>query len=86
MSVAQFAAVLAVHPGTVHRWESAELQAVPVDGVAANILIALDQRSEKQPGFQASRVGDEVIQALVIGGALLALGLLIGHLVGSERK
>lgn len=85
MSVPQFASVVAVHPGTVHRWESAGDLPVAIDGVAAGLLAALDQRLQKGQHFQANQVGDAVVRALMVGGALVALGLLISELVGKER-
>lgn len=80
MSVPQFSSVLAVHPGTIHRWESHGSVPVPVDGVAANVLAALDQKVRPETTFPAQKVGNEVAEALLIGGALLALGLLIKEL------
>lgn len=86
MTVPQFASVIAVHPGTVHRWESAGPVAVAIDGVAANVLAALDQKLQNRQQFQANQVGEDVVKALLVGGALVALGLLIGELVGERRS
>jgi len=81
MSVGDFADVLAVHPATVHRWESAGERATTIDGVAAGVLGALDQKIGRKPVFHSQQVGDEVVKALIVGGALFALGLLIHELV-----
>lgn len=84
LSATQFAQVLGVHPSTVHRWESAGPQSVPVDGVAANLLIALRQRpllSDRE----GAQVGDRIAQALIVGGALVALAALIEWLTKSGR-
>lgn len=85
MTVPQFSSVIAVHPGTVHRWESAGSLPVTIDGVAANVLAALDQKLHSCHQFQPNQVGDEVVKALLIGGALVALGLLIAELVGGKK-
>lgn len=85
MTVPQFSAVIAVHPGTVHRWESAGVLPVTIDGVAANVLAVLDQRLLPGQQFKPNQVGDEVVKALLIGGALVALGLLIAELVGGKK-
>lgn len=90
MSVPQFSTVIAVHPGTVHRWEAAGTGLIPIDGVAAGLLSALDQkvnhRQQQAADFRPDEVGQQVVQALVVGGALLALGLLIGELVGKGKR
>jgi len=90
MTVPQFSTVIAVHPGTVHRWEAAGPAEVPIDGVAAGVLAALDQKVRRNTGpaadFNPGDVGQQVVQALMVGGALLALGLLIGELVGKGRR
>lgn len=89
MSVPQFSTVIAVHPGTVHRWEAAGMEEISIDGVAAGVMSALDQkvnhRQQQLADFRAKEVGQEVVQALVVGGALLALAILIGELVGKNR-
>jgi transcriptional regulator with XRE-family HTH domain len=82
---AEFAAVLAVHPGTVHRWEGASAD-VTIDGIAANVLAALDKKLRTDEEKKVSKVGSEVKEALLVGGALLALGLLIAALVDGNQK
>lgn len=88
MTVPQFSAVIAVHAGTVHRWEAAGAAPVPVDGIAANLLAALDQKIQREGvvSFRPSEVGEQVVQALLVGGALLALGLLIELLLKGGRR
>ncbi len=86
MSFGQFSAVLAVHPGTVHRWEASGTIPVTIDGVAANVLAALDQNLVENHEFQPNQVGSDVAKALLVGGALVALGLLIAELVGNKRR
>lgn len=85
MTVPELASILAVHAGTVHRWEATGADPVTIDGVAANVLAALDQRLREGQRFQPNRVGEDVVRALLVGGALVALGLLIGELVGDSR-
>ncbi len=79
LTVAQFAAVLGVHSSTVNRWESAGSQTVPIDGVAANLLTALRQRLSGNPAPEQDldETRDAVLAALAVGGALIALGVLI---------
>lgn len=79
LSVTQFAAVLGVHASTVHRWEAAGDELVDVDGVAANVLIALRQRVADEAEGSAKEAGRAVVEALLIGGALVALAALLAY-------
>ncbi len=86
LTVPQFASVIAVHPGTVHRWEGAGSAEVPVDGVAASVLMSLDMKVKNdKAAFDAEQVGKQVVQTLLVGGALLALGFLIAQ-IAKEGK
>lgn len=81
----QFANVLGVHPTTVSRWENASGPVV-VEGMAFTVLSALrlrlaqDRRAEKT----ARETGKEVSDALVVGGVVLALALLVAFAAGKE--
>lgn len=79
LSAPKFATVLGVHPSTVFRWEAAGDGSVPIEGIPLNVLTALRQRVSEE-GLDPEQVRDkgrEVSDALVVGGVLLALGLLI---------
>jgi len=83
LSIPQFAAVLGVHQSTVHRWETAD-EPVRVGGIPASVLAALRERAvhgQFDPG-QAQQAGREISNALVIGGVLVALALLISFARG----
>lgn len=80
MHVDVFAQVLAVHPGTVRRWEGEGTNLVTVDGIAASLLSVARQRLRGNPAPTQQELhakGDEVAAALVAAGALIALVLLI---------
>lgn len=81
LTVPQLAAVLAVHPGTVHRWEMSGAAAVPVDGVAANVLAGLRQRVPGTGPAELTQTGEAIKDALLVGGALLALAALLKFLL-----
>jgi len=83
LSAAQFAQVLGVHPSSVHRWEAVGKESVTVDGVAANLLVALAQDIKKRR--DAAKVGEAIGQALMIGGTLIALGVLVNWLTDGKR-
>lgn len=80
MSIDSFAAVLAVHPGTVRRWEGIGDGLVAVDGIAANVLAAAQQRlhgPSRPTPQEVRRTGDQVAETLVAAGTLIALAALI---------
>ena len=76
LSVTQFAAVLGVHPNSVHRWE--RLEEAPVEGVPLALITSLRQRLllSRAPKRSAAEVGKEVQTKLAIGGMVLALAFL----------
>ena len=78
LSASRFATVLGVHPSTVHRWESAGQAAVTVEGIPLSVLLALQHRVAHTPHQEASDLGKRVAEALLVGGALAGLVLLIG--------
>ena len=82
LTVEQFATVLAVHPGTVKRWEGYGVRPVTIDGIAANVLAALQQRVERalDPETELRPTGNEITKALLVGGAILALAALLNTL------
>lgn len=75
LSVTQFAAVLGVHPNSVHRWE--RLHDAPVEGVPLAVISGLRERLERPvPKHDAAAVGKQVQNKLAIGGMVLALAFL----------
>ena len=78
LSSSQFASVLGVHPTTVSRWENAKGPVI-VEGMAHTVLSALQKRlaANRRAKVEASRAGEEISDALVLGGVVLALALLV---------
>lgn len=76
LTVTQFAAVLGVHPNSVHRWE--RLEQAPVEGVPLALITSLRQRLlvNRPPKRDPTEVGKEVQNKLAIGGMVLALAFL----------
>lgn len=85
LSSSHFAAVLGVHPTTVSRWENAQVP-VEVEGMAWTVLTALRRRlvEDKRARLAAQKAGQEISSALVFGGVLLALGVLVAF--AANRK
>ena len=78
LSSSQFASVLGVHPTTVSRWENAKGPVI-VEGMAYTVLSALQKRlaGNRRAKVAASRAGEEISSALVFGGVVIALALLV---------
>jgi hypothetical protein len=79
LTVPKLSTVLGVHPSTIHRWEASGPYPVAIEGVPWNVLAALRQRvivGQTDPNLVRSK-GQEVSDQLVVGGALLALAVLI---------
>lgn len=78
LSSAQFASVLGVHPTTVSRWENAKGPVI-VEGIAYTVLTALQLRLAQggRAKVEATQTGEEISNALVFGGVVLALALLV---------
>ena len=86
VTVQTFAMVLGVHPSTIHRWESAGVELVAIEGVPWKVLWALRKRvirARLDPEVVRNG-GQEVSDALVVGGALLALAALIAFACGQK--
>jgi transcriptional regulator with XRE-family HTH domain len=83
LSVAEFSTVLGVHPSSVHRWEAAGKTEVPIEGVAWPVVSALRFRMNDDGAARrnAAKAGEAVAAALITGGILIALGLLLAFAV-----
>ena len=85
LSSSQFAHVLGVHPTTLSRWENSQRSAAKVEGMASAVLTALDRRlATKSATTVAGKKGQEVSDALVVGGIVLALAILVAF--AAEQK
>lgn len=80
----QFAAVLAVHPGTVRRWEGAGPELLAIDGVAAEVLARLDREARGVDAGTMEQVGERVANALLMGSAVAGLFVLLKWLLDEE--
>lgn len=73
----QLAQLLGVHPLTVHKWERDLL--VPTAHQQA-MLVSFGKASASRKG-----IGDEVAQALVAAGVIMALFLLLEAALGKKK-
>lgn len=85
LSGSQFATVLGVHPTTVSRWENAK-EPVVVEGMAWTVLAGLAEHmeNEKRAAQEAREAGQQIQNALLVGGVLLALAILVT--LAAKRK
>ena len=91
LTIDQFSRVLGVHPVTLNRWELARDKCPEIDGMAWNVLAGLHRRMPHAPPpppirNEARRVGTEIEQALIVGGVLVALAVLLAFVVGAAKK
>lgn len=90
-SIDQFARVLSVHPVTLNRWELAGEKCPQIEGMAFPILLGLQRRvlhsneGQRAAKAKAKETAAEIEKVLVIGGVLLALGLLIAFANNDKR-
>lgn len=84
LTVTQFAAMLGVHPNSVHRWEQAE--GAPVEGVPFVLLTSLRSflLATPAPKRTPAEVGKDVQNKLAIGGVVLALAFLFALLTSKD--
>ena len=87
MSSSQFAAVLGVHPTTVSRWENSKKAVVPVEGMAQNVLAGLIRRIENENQAKRTKAaGQEIANALVFAGVLVAIAMLARYAAGEDER
>jgi transcriptional regulator with XRE-family HTH domain len=81
--IEHFARLLGVHTVTLSRWERTHEGVPKVEGMPLAILLGLKQRmltapeSDRLKPEDAKQTATQIDQVLVVGGVLLALGLLL---------
>ena len=87
LTVSQFAAVLGVHPSSVHRWEAADTGSAEIEGIAWTVLTALRKRvlAERSGRRAAAKQGELITNELALGGALAALLVLLLFAAGRDE-
>lgn len=80
----QFALMLGIHPSSVYRWESAGNREVRVDPLQSNVLLLLQQELAKRKGKAQKELGEQILQALVVGSGLFALFKLLEAVFGKK--
>jgi transcriptional regulator with XRE-family HTH domain len=87
----QFARLLGVHPVTLSRWEAAKAKEPKIEGMALTILLGLRERVLNAPAEQrllpeeARRTASDIERLLVVGGVLVALGVLLAC-INKDRR
>jgi transcriptional regulator with XRE-family HTH domain len=77
-----FAKLLGVHVSTSYRWEQSRGE-VRMDPLQAEILEKLRQKLATKERAQQKQLGDEVLKAVLVGGALVGLALLLREILES---
>lgn len=92
MTVPQFAQLLGVNPTTAYRWEMASARAVPLDPLHASLLTRLQQSVDaRRDKAERSEWGKKLLAAVLIGGTLAGLAVLLAELLpkaaaGTKRR
>jgi hypothetical protein len=70
----------------VHRWEAAGRQPAPIEGVARPVLAVLGPRAlaNEKAKREAAEAGKKVASALITGGLLVALLVLLVFATSSK--
>jgi transcriptional regulator with XRE-family HTH domain len=74
-----FAEILGVHVSTLYRWEQARGQ-VNMDLLQARILERLAEQLQVKKEAEQKQLGEDLKNALLVGGALVALALLLSKI------
>lgn len=75
-----FAKLLGVHVSTLYRWEQVHGD-VRIDPLQAEILEKLRVNLSEKKRAEQKKLGDDLLKALLLGGALVALAVLLNELV-----
>lgn len=72
-----FAEIIGVHVSTLYRWEAQAEREARMELLQARILEAL-ARQLKAKKIEQEKLGEDLKKALMVGGALAALYILLG--------
>jgi len=78
-----FAKILGVHVSTLYRWEQTRGE-VRIDPLHADILEKLHATLAAKKRAEQKQLGDAVLKALLVGGALVGLAFLLNEIVKSS--
>ena len=86
LDLVQFATLLGVAESSVRRWEARREEAPDIDHSAARILLVLvDQVDRRQTAEERAELQSTIAKALLIGGGLFALFLLLKAVFGDDN-
>lgn len=75
-----FAKILGVHVSTLYRWEQSRGD-VRIDPLQADILEKLRAKLATKKRAEQKQFGDEVLKAVLVGGALVGLAVLLTEII-----
>jgi transcriptional regulator with XRE-family HTH domain len=75
-----FAKLLGVHVSTLYRWEQSRNE-VRIDPLQAEILERLRVTLAQKKRAEQKKLGDDILKALLVGGALVGLAALLAQIV-----
>jgi hypothetical protein len=80
-----FAKILGVHLSTLYRWERSSGEA-HIDPLQAEILDRLRTNLAAREMTDQRKLGDDVLKAVLIGGTLTGLTVLLNQIVNSDIR
>lgn len=83
LSPQHLAALLGVHLTTVYRWESTEGQELRLEPLQHSLLLQMQRRLKQQPPRD---LGQQLLEALLVGGTLVGLAYLLADLTETTTK
>jgi transcriptional regulator with XRE-family HTH domain len=84
MNAFAFAEVLGVHVSSLYRWEASQNQQLRMDPLQAQIVEQLGARLRQQSAQQRKDTGEQIVKALLAGGALVALAFMLNEILKEE--
>ena len=82
----QFAHLLGVHVSTIYRWESQDAAEVRMDPLQRQILYTTITRFRHTAADRKAELGQEILKALLAGGALFGLLVLLEFLKNERPR
>ncbi len=77
MEPTHFAQLVGVHPSTLYRWEAAGEMAIRVEPFQQQIMAVLKQQTGSPQSKASEGIGDAIVKALLVGGAMFGLYKLL---------
>jgi hypothetical protein len=86
MTIPNFSTLLGVHVGTVYRWEAAGGGQLNFDPLHERIIAHMNCEAAAKSLNARTKWGNDLVQALLIGGTLFALAKLLSSVTNKPTR